>query len=191
MKLPAILISALLLGLSINLKAQKATHQFELGDSSFMLDGKPLQMISGEMHCARIPREYWRDRMKMAKAMGLNTIGTYVFWNAHEEVKGKYDFSGNNDIAEFVKIAQEEGLWVVMRPSPYACAEWEFGGYPWWLLKDSNLKVRSKDPAFIDAYKKYIGQLAKQLVLLQVTHGADGHPYHRVSHAGWSTTSQC
>jgi beta-galactosidase len=173
MKLPAILISALLLGLSINLKAQKATHQFELGDSSFMLDGKPLQMISGEMHCARIPREYWRDRMKMAKAMGLNTIGTYVFWNAHEEVKGKYDFSGNNDIAEFVKIAQEEGLWVVMRPSPYACAEWEFGGYPWWLLKDSNLKVRSKDPAFIDAYKKYIGQLAKQLVPLQVTHGGN------------------
>jgi beta-galactosidase len=173
MKLPALLISAILVCLCINLKAQKTTHRFELGDSSFMLDGKPLQMISGEMHCARIPREYWRDRMKMAKAMGLNTIGTYVFWNAHEEVKGKYDFSGNNDIAEFVKIAQQEGLWVVMRPSPYACAEWEFGGYPWWLLKDSKLKVRSKDPAFIDAYKKYIGQLAKQLLPLQVTHGGN------------------
>ena len=162
-----------LLSLNMNLYAQKATHKFELGDSTFMLDGKPLQMISGEMHCARIPKEYWRDRMKMAKAMGLNTIGTYVFWNAHEEVQGKYDFSGNNNIAEFVKIAQEEGLWVVMRPSPYACAEWEFGGYPWWLLKDSTLKVRSKDPKFIDAYKKYIGQLAKQLVPLQVTHGGN------------------
>jgi beta-galactosidase len=158
---------------AFSIKAQDAKHTFALGDEAFLLDGKPLQMISGEMHCARIPVEYWRDRMKMAKAMGLNTIGTYVFWNAHEEVQGKYDFSGNNNIAEFVKIAQEEGLWVVLRPSPYACAEWEFGGYPWWLLKDSTLKVRSKDPRFIDAYTKYIGQLAKQLVPLQVTHGGN------------------
>jgi beta-galactosidase len=156
----------------INLSvAQK--HTFALGDSTFLLDGKPLQMISCEMHCARVPREYWRDRMKMAKAMGLNTIGTYVFWNAHEAVKGKYDFTGNNDIAEFVKTAQEEGLWVVLRPSPYACAEWEFGGYPWWLLKDSSLKVRSKDPRFIDAYRNYINQLSKQLVPLLVTHGGN------------------
>jgi beta-galactosidase len=154
-------------------KAQVANHTFELGSDAFLLDGKPLQMISGEMHCARIPVAYWRDRMKMAKAMGLNTIGTYVFWNAHEAVPGKYDFSGNNNIAAFIKIAQEEGLWVVLRPSPYACAEWEFGGYPWWLLKDSSLKVRSKDPRFIDAYTKYIGQLAKQLVPLQVTHGGN------------------
>ncbi|QJD98471.1 beta-galactosidase [Mucilaginibacter robiniae] len=138
-----------------------------------MLDGKPLQMISGEMHCARVPREYWRDRMKMAKAMGLNTIGTYVFWNAHEPVKGQYDFTGNNDITAFVKTAQEEGLWVVLRPSPYACAEWEFGGYPWWLLKDSTLKVRSTDPKFLAAYTNYINQLAKQLVPLQVTHGGN------------------
>jgi beta-galactosidase len=153
--------------------AQTAKHTFALGDGDFLLDGKPLQMISGEMHCARIPVAYWRDRMKMAKAMGLNTIGTYVFWNAHEAVQGKYDFKGNNNIAEFVKIAQEEGLYVVLRPSPYACAEWEFGGYPWWLLKDPTLKVRSKDPKFINAYTKYIGQLAKELVPLQITHGGN------------------
>lgn len=172
MKLSRILLSTLLF-LGTQGHSQTAKHTFALGDSTFLLDGKPLQMISGEMHCARIPRQYWRDRMKMAKAMGLNTIGTYVFWNAHEVVPGKYDFTGNNDIAEFVKIAKEEGLWVVMRPSPYACAEWEFGGYPWWLLKASNLKVRSKDPKFIDAYKKYISQLAKQLSPLQVTHGGN------------------
>ncbi|WP_259067193.1 beta-galactosidase [Mucilaginibacter sp. X4EP1] len=167
------LLLLLIIGFSgINL-AMAQKHTFALGDSTFLLDGKPLQMISGEMHCARVPREYWRDRMKMAKAMGLNTIGTYVFWNAHEAVKGKYDFTGNNDIAEFVKIAQEEGLWVVLRPSPYACAEWEFGGYPWWLLKDSTLKVRSKNPRFIDAYRKYIDQLSKQLVPLLVTHGGN------------------
>src|SRR6202000_637365 len=120
--------------------AQKAKHTFSLGDSTFLLDGKPLQIISGEMHCTRIPREYWRDRMKKAKAMGLNTIGTYVFWNAQEPEQGKYDFTGNNDIAEFIRIAKEEGLWVVLRPSPYVCAEWEFGGYPWWLLKDKTMK---------------------------------------------------
>ena len=98
---------------------------FSLGDGAFLLDGKPFQMISGEMHYTRIPKEYWRDRMKMAKAMGLNTIGTYVFWNVHEPIEGKYDFNGNNDIGGFLKAAKEEGLWVVLRPSPYACAEWE------------------------------------------------------------------
>ena len=99
--------------------AQKTKHTFTLGDSAFLLDGKPFQMISGEMHYPRVPREAWRARMKMAKAMGLNTIGTYVFWNLHEPQKGKFDFSGNNDVAEFVKIAKEEGLWVILRPSPY------------------------------------------------------------------------
>lgn len=152
---------------------QGSGHIFALGDSSFLLDGKPLQMVSGEMHYTRVPRAYWRDRMKMAKAMGLNTIGTYVFWNVHEAQKGKYDFTGNSDIAEFVRMAKEEGLWVVLRPSPYVCAEWEFGGYPWWLLKDSTVTVRSKDPRFVEAYRAYINQLAKQLVPLLVTHGGN------------------
>ncbi len=162
---------SLLMADSYQLSAQK--HTFALADSVFLLDGKPFQMISGEMHCPRIPREYWRSRMKMAKAMGLNTIGTYVFWNAHEPTPGKYTFSGNNDIAEFVKIAKEEGLYVVLRPSPYVCAEWEFGGYPWWLLKDKTMKVRSEDPKFLTAYKNYINQVAKALVPLQVTHGGN------------------
>lgn len=152
---------------------QQEKHVFALGDTTFLLDGKPFQMISGEMHCARIPKEYWRDRMKMAKAMGLNTIGTYVFWNAHEPVQGKYDFSGNNNIAEFIRVAKEEGLWVVLRPSPYACAEWEFGGYPWWLLKDSTVKVRSKDERFVSAYSKYLQQLSRQLVPLLITNGGN------------------
>ena len=86
---------------------------------------------------------------------------------------GKYDFGGNNDIAEFVKTAKEEGLYVVLRPSPYVCAEWEFGGYPWWLLKDKTMKVRSEDPKFLTAYKNYINQVARQLVPLQVTHGGN------------------
>ena len=153
--------------------AQNAKHTFSLGDSTFLLDGKPFVMISGELHYPRIPREAWRHRMKMAKAMGLNTIGTYVFWNIHEPQKGKFDFSGNNDIAAFVKTAQEEGLWVVLRPSPYVCAEWEFGGYPYWLQKENGLVVRSLEPKFINAYKNYLGRVAKELAPLQVNHGGN------------------
>ncbi|MCO5933971.1 beta-galactosidase [Mucilaginibacter sp. RB4R14] len=164
---------ALLFSGVTSVNAQEVSHTFAFGDNDFLLDGKPLQMISGEMHYTRIPRELWRERIKMAKAMGLNTIGTYVFWNAHEPVQGKYDFTGNNDIAEFVRIAKEEGMWVVMRPSPYVCAEWEFGGYPWWLLKDKTLKVRSKEPAFINAYRNYMMEVGKQLAPLQVNHGGN------------------
>src|SRR5687768_15288927 len=97
---------------SLSAFGQQAKHTFRLGETDFLLDEKPFQIISGELHYPRVPKEAWRARMKMAKAMGLNTIGTYVFWNLHEPQKGKFDFSGNNNIAEFVKIAQQEGLWV-------------------------------------------------------------------------------
>jgi beta-galactosidase len=153
--------------------AQKPVHQFALGDSTFLLDGKPFLMISGEMHYTRVPREAWGQRMKMAKAMGLNTIGTYVFWNVHEPQKGKFDFSGNHDIAAFVEAAKKEGLWVVLRPSPYVCAEWEFGGYPYWLQKEKGLKVRSSETQYLDEYRKYIKEVGKQLAHMQVNHGGN------------------
>ena len=158
---------------SRDLKAQGPSHTFSLTDTAFLLDGKPFQMISGEIHYPRVPRESWRHRMKMAKAMGLNTIGTYVFWNIHEPQKGKYDFSGNNDVKEFVKIAKEEGLWVVLRPSPYVCAEWEFGGYPYWLQNIKGLEVRSTEPQYLAAYENYIKEVGKQLAPLQVNHGGN------------------
>ncbi|GAA4730129.1 beta-galactosidase [Flavisolibacter ginsenosidimutans] len=159
--------------LFLQLAAQTPKHNFSLGDSAFLLDGKVFQIISGEMHYPRVPREAWRQRMKMAKAMGLNTIGTYVFWNLHEPQKGKFDFSGNNDIAAFVKTAQEEGLWVILRPSPYVCAEWEFGGYPYWLQNEKGLVVRSKEPQYLKEYRDYILQVGKQLAPLQVNHGGN------------------
>lgn len=158
---------------AMSVQAQQPTHTFVLGDSTFLLDGKPFLMISGELHYPRIPKEAWRHRMKMAKAMGLNTIGTYVFWNLHEPQKGVYNFEGNNNVAEFVRIAKEEGLWVVLRPSPYVCAEWEFGGYPYWLQNENGLIVRSRDPKFLNAYKNYIQQVAKQLAPLQINHGGN------------------
>ncbi len=158
---------------SLPLCAQTSSHTFTLGDSTFLLDGKPFVMISGELHYPRIPKDAWRHRMRMAKAMGLNTIGTYVFWNLHEPEKGTYDFTGNNNVAEFVRIAQEEGLWVVLRPSPYVCAEWEFGGYPYWLQNEKGLVVRSLETSFINAYKNYLGEVAKQLAPLQINHGGN------------------
>lgn len=153
--------------------AQTAKHTFALGNEDFLLDGKPFQMISGEIHYPRVPQEAWRSRMKMAKAMGLNTIGTYVFWNVHEPQKGKYDFSGNNDIAKFVKIAAEEGLWVILRPSPYVCAEWEYGGYPYWLQNEKGLVVRSTEEKYLKAYQNYINAVGKQLAPLQINHGGN------------------
>ncbi|MGH7625587.1 MAG: beta-galactosidase, partial [Gemmatimonadaceae bacterium] len=127
-----------------------AHHDFRIAKGAFLLDGKPLQIISGEMHYARIPRAYWRQRLRMAKAMGLNTIATYVFWNYHEVRPGVFDFrTGNRDLAAFIRLAQEEGLWVIVRPGPYSCAEWEFGGFPWWLLETPGIRVRSSDPRFL------------------------------------------
>ena len=131
--------------------AQQAKHSFEIGKKDFILDGKPLHIISGEMHYARIPRPYWRDRLKKARAMGLNTICTYMFWNAHEPTPGKFDFKDNLDIAAFCKIAQEEGLWVIIRPGPYTCAEWDLGGLPAWLLKNKGITLRSSDPKYMPA----------------------------------------
>ncbi|MCE1198802.1 MAG: beta-galactosidase [Marinilabiliales bacterium] len=152
---------------------KNTTHSFALGDSTFLLDGKPFRMISAEMHYPRIPRECWKSRMQAAKAMGINVIGTYVFWNLHEPQKGKFDFAGNNDIAAFVRTAAEEGLWVILRPSPYVCAEWEFGGYPYWLQNEPGLVVRSKEPGYLKLYREYLQEVGKQLAPLQINHGGN------------------
>lgn len=147
-------------------------HSFEIKNGSFVYDGKPIQIHSGEMHFARVPKEYWRHRLQMIKAMGLNTVATYVFWNYHETSPGVWDFkTGNRNIAEFIKTAQEVGLIVILRPGPYACAEWEFGGYPWWLQKEKSLVIRSNNQPFLDSCKIYINKLAEQVKDLQVTKG--------------------
>lgn len=146
-------------------------HSFTAEHGRFLLDGKPFQIVSGSMHYARIPRAYWRDRLRMAKAMGLNAVTTYVFWNAHEPEPGVYDFSGNEDVAEFVREAQQEGVYVVLRPGPYICAEWEFGGFPAWLLKDHSIVVRSSDPKFLAAARTWIMRLGKELAPLQIGNG--------------------
>ncbi|HEV2329451.1 MAG TPA: beta-galactosidase family protein [Verrucomicrobiae bacterium] len=149
----------------------KPAHAFAIGTNDFLLDGHRIQIRCGEMHAARVPREYWRDRLRMAKAMGLNTVCAYLFWNQIEPRPGKFDWSGQADAAEFCRIAQEEGLWVILRPGPYSCAEWEEGGLPWWLLKNPNIQVRTTDPAFLEPAKAYLRQVGKELGPLQITHG--------------------
>jgi hypothetical protein len=105
----------------------KAAHTFAIGTNDFLLDGARFQIRCGEVHSARVPAEYWRHRLQMAKAMGLNTVCAYLFWNLHEPRQGEFNWSDQANVAEFCRIAQEEGLWVILRPGPYACAEWEMG----------------------------------------------------------------
>jgi beta-galactosidase len=148
------------------------THRFSLGATDFLLDGKPFQIISGEMHPARIPREYWRHRIRMARAMGCNTIAVYVFWNYQESSPGVFDFTtGNKDVAAFIRLCKEEGLWVLLRPGPYVCAEWDWGGLPSYLLKIPDIRVRCSDPRYLSAVSRYVTRLSKEIVPLQCDHG--------------------
>ncbi len=147
--------------------------RFVVDGDRFLLDGQPFQVIAGEMHYARIPREYWQHRLQMAKAMGLNTVATYVFWNVHEPQPGKYDFSGNYDVAGFIRAVQAEGMHVLLRAGPYSCAEWEFGGFPAWLLKDPSkgAALRTTDPAFIEPAARWLKRLAEETAPLLLAHG--------------------
>ncbi len=169
----AVFIGALLV--TVNLPcalAQTGRHTFTLGNSDFILDGSPFRIISGEMHPARIPEEYWHHRIRMTKAMGCNTVSAYLFWNYHEEKEGIYDFStGNRDIAKFISIAAEEGMWVIVRPGPYVCAEWEFGGLPPYLLRTPGIRVRCLDPVYMGAAERYISRLADILRPYLITNG--------------------
>jgi beta-galactosidase len=158
-------------GISQTKKAVNS-HTFAIADGNFLLDGKPIQIHSGEMHYTRIPKPYWRHRLKMMKAMGLNAVATYVFWNYHEVSPGVWDFkTGNRNVAEYIKIAQEEGLFVILRPGPYVCAEWEFGGYPWFLQKVPGMVIRGVNEPYLSATKSYFTALYGQVKNLLVNNG--------------------
>ena len=103
---------------------------FEAGKGTFLLNGEPFVVKAAEIHYPRIPREYWDHRIKMCKALGMNTVCIYIFWNIHEQQEDVFDFTGNSDIAEFCRTAQKNGMYVIVRPGPYVCAEWETAGQP-------------------------------------------------------------
>ena len=144
------------------------------GNKEFMLNEKPFIIRAGELHYTRIPRAYWDHRLKMCKAMGMNTICIYLFWNIHEQTPGVFDFTGQNDVAEFVRLIQKNGMYCIVRPGPYVCAEWDMGGLPWWLLKKKDLQVRRlSDGYFMERTKNYLNEVGKQLAPLQIQKGGN------------------
>ena len=146
------------------------TGRFEITDN-FYLDGKPFQIISGAIHYFRVVPEYWRDRLEKLKAMGANTVETYIPWNMHEPKKGEFHFDGILDIRRFVETAQELGLYVILRPSPYICAEWEFGGLPGWLLKEDGMRLRGCYEPFLKHIREYYDVLFPIITPLQIDQG--------------------
>lgn len=157
------MLALLILGLlPLSNFAQKG--KFTISDGEFRRNGEAFQVHSGEMHYPRIPKEYWKQRFQMMRAMGLNTVATYVFWNYHETAPGVWDFkTGNKNLREYIKTAGEEGLNVILRPGPYVCAEWEFGGYPWWLQQNPKLEIRTNNEAFLDSCKTYLQHLYNEV----------------------------
>ncbi len=143
---------------------------FEIKED-FLLDGKPVKLISGAIHYFRMTPGQWEDSLYNLKALGANTIETYIPWNLHEPIEGTYDFEGLKDIEAFVKLAQEIGLLVILRPSVYICAEWEFGGLPAWLLREKGMRLRSTDPRFMEKVRQYFSVLIPKLIPLQLTQG--------------------
>ncbi|WP_068777077.1 beta-galactosidase family protein [Paenibacillus sp. FJAT-26967] len=147
------------------------TVNFGVQGKEFVLDGQPIQLISGAIHYFRVVPEYWRDRLMKLQAGGCNTVETYVAWNVHEPEEGKFDFSGIADVVRFVEIAGELGLHVIVRPSPYICAEWEFGGLPAWLLKYPDMLLRCSDPLFLAKVDAYYDELLPKFKPLLCTNG--------------------
>ena len=157
---------------ALGLGAAEKSHTFAVGEGEFLLDGRPFVIRCGEIHFARVAPEYWRHRLQMIRACGFNAVCAYMFWNFHEQVEGKFDFSSpDKDVAKFCRIAQEEGLWVVLRPGPYTCAEWDEGGLPWWLLARDGITMRTRDPKYLEPAKRYLAEVGKVLAPLQVTKG--------------------
>ncbi|KAJ3497436.1 hypothetical protein NLG97_g1904 [Lecanicillium saksenae] len=148
-----------------------SSGNFSYNRHEFLLDGSPYQIIGGQMDPQRVPPEFWTHRLKMARAMGLNTIFSYLYWNMHEPSPGEWDFQGRNDVAKFFRLAQDEGLKVVLRPGPYICGERDWGGFPAWLSQVPGMAVRQNNGPFLDATKAYIDRLGEELGELQITQG--------------------
>ena len=144
---------------------------FTVGDKTFLLNGQPFVVKAAEVHYPRIPRPYWEHRIQMCKALGMNAVCIYIFWNIHEQREGQFDFTDNNDVAEFCRLAQKNGMYVIVRPGPYVCAEWEMGGLPWWLLKKKDIRLRERDPYFMERVKIFEEKVGEQLKPLTIQNG--------------------
>ena len=146
---------------------------FEIIGNQFVKDGEPVKIISGAVHYFRNMPDTWRDIFKKMRAMGLNCVETYCAWNMHEKKKGEFDFAGNLDIAKFITIAAEEGLMAIVRPGPYICAEWEFGGLPWWIQAEDDMEIRCSNKAYIEYFDRYLAKMFEQIRPLLCTNGGN------------------
>ena len=145
----------------------------EIKNKKFYMDSKPFDIYSGAMHYFRTVPEYWEDRLTKLKAAGFNTVETYVCWNLHEKKPGEFDFSGILDIEKYLEIAQKVGLYAIVRPGPYICAEWDFGGLPAWLLKDKNMQIRCMCPDYLKCVERFYKELLARLVPHLESHGGN------------------
>ncbi len=166
-----LLAAAMMLAPATIQAADNKPGTFTVGDKTFLLNGQPFVVKAAEVHYPRIPRPYWEHRIQMCKALGMNAVCIYIFWNIHEQREGEFDFTGNNDVAEFCRLAQKNGLYVIVRPGPYVCAEWEMGGLPWWLLKKKDIKLRERDPYFMERVKIFEQKVGEQLAPLTIQNG--------------------
>lgn len=146
-------------------------HKWEMKDHQFWVDGEKTMLNAGEMHFGRVVPEDWDTRIKQAKALGLNTISFYLFWHMVEKEEGKFTFTGMTDVRRVLKLCQDNGMWAVLRPGPYCCAETEYGGIPWWTVKYPDVKIRTTDPKWMEWSKRYIGAVYKEVADLQVSKG--------------------
>ncbi|GAM43980.1 hypothetical protein TCE0_060f19230 [Talaromyces pinophilus] len=151
--------------------ASSSAIPFSYNSNSFLLNGQPFQIIGGQMDPQRIPRAYWRQRLEMARSMGLNTVFSYVYWHFHEPSQGVFDFTGNNDLVEWFQTVQDVGLKAVLRAGPYVCGERDWGGMPAWLSQISGLVVRANNQPFLTTVSNYMQRLAQELHNQQTTQG--------------------
>lgn len=145
--------------------------EFKVVGNQFIKDGKPIKLISGAVHYFRNMPDTWRDIFKKLKAMGCNCVETYCAWNMHEKKPDEFCFEGILDIADFIRDADEEGLMVIVRPGPYICSEWEFGGLPWWLQTMDDIEIRCMNEQYINRFDKYLDRLFDEIRPLLSTNG--------------------
>ncbi|MCP2049945.1 glycoside hydrolase family 35 protein [Paenarthrobacter histidinolovorans] len=144
---------------------------FTIGEQDFMLDGQPHRILSGALHYFRVHPDQWADRIRKARQMGLNTIETYVPWNAHAPAPGIFDTSDGLDLGRFLDLIAAEGMHAIVRPGPYICAEWDNGGLPAWLFDRGAAAIRADDPVYMAALTEYLEHLAPILVPRQIDAG--------------------
>ena len=165
-----IVLSVLLMG-GVLAASRFERRSFTVGADSFLLDGQPFHYVSGSVHYFKVPAAYWRDRLTRLRASGVSALQTYVEWSSHQPEEGVTDFSGQQDLVQYVRLAQELGLLVILRPGPYIDAERDLGGLPYWLLRREGIRLRSSDPLYMAAVTAWYNQLLPRIKPLLYING--------------------